>query len=95
MRISAALHAWVSLMMPDMGIDKRALILLNTPQDKDLVTATWNRAAIKICADGASDVLRSLHPDYVPTVVVGDMDSSSPEVRAHYRSLGCEVLEVG
>jgi thiamine pyrophosphokinase len=86
--------SWLARVLPAGLSSKRALILLNTPMDAALVETVWHMSNFKICADGAADRLLSVHPSYVPDAIVGDMDSASPESLNHYRSLGCDIIDL-
>ncbi|ESO93489.1 hypothetical protein LOTGIDRAFT_118906, partial [Lottia gigantea] len=54
-------------------------------------------ANIKLCIDGASNILYdyfdsdSLRCQYLPDIITGDFDSARPEVLQYYRDQGCEV----
>jgi thiamine pyrophosphokinase len=86
------ISSWLSRSFPRVAIDRRALILLNTPLTKSLVAEVWDFAGLRICADGAADRLRLVNPAAVPDVLVGDFDSVSPESLSHYRALGSDIL---
>lgn len=46
----------------------------------------------RICADGAANLLHEQDPQLVPTHIVGDLDSVTRQVRAHYERLGAAIV---
>lgn len=77
-----------------------ALILLNMRNDLDsneLVRKLWSKAALKVCADGGANRLHDSFENlneraqYVPDVIVGDLDSLRPDVSKYYQQLGSTV----
>lgn len=82
--------------------DPLALVILNTREDtesKELLRHIWRRSDFRVCADGGANRLYdSFKSDvseeraqYVPDLIVGDLDSLRPEVAAYYQVLGAEV----
>jgi thiamine pyrophosphokinase len=67
-----------------MGGEHDAVIMLNAPGHGPFEADAWNAGpprTHRICADGAANfVLSSSHPQARPNVILGDMDSISPEV---------------
>jgi hypothetical protein len=68
--------------------ERIALILVNTQvneQNVSYLRQLWSRADIKVCADGASNVLykwsstENPFDHYIPNYVIGDLDSMSQE----------------
>lgn len=47
----------------------------------------WQRCAVVLCADGAANRLLALDSgeDWLPTAIVGDLDSIEDSSRKHYR----------
>ncbi|CAM9814219.1 unnamed protein product, partial [Hapterophycus canaliculatus] len=101
----------------EVGVDRRdgdddgplALVILNVRRDsenRDLLRHLWDRAVIRLCADGGANRLHDSFGDgaddsggdqseerarFVPDVIVGDLDSLRPEVARYYEGLGCEI----
>lgn len=76
-----------------------ALIVLNQPQNEELLVAAWHAATLRVLADGAgtrlfTDLPSELRDALVPDVICGDLDSLSPSSRAHYEAAGVEVLRI-
>lgn len=75
-----------------------SLILLNRPIDKDVFLPLYNYASFIVLWDGASNRLYNLFEDserdrYLPTHIVGDLDSSKPEVIKYYEDRGVKILQ--
>ena len=75
-----------------------SLILLNRPIDKDIFIPLYNYASFIILWDGASNRLYKIFEDsersrYLPTHIVGDLDSSKPEVIKYYEDRGVKILK--
>ncbi|KTW31362.1 thiamine pyrophosphokinase [Pneumocystis carinii B80] len=77
---------------------KYAIIILNQPlsleYDKFLVL--WEKASLKICADGGANQLYMLYkdnPHILPDYIIGDMDSLSSFVLEAYSSKGVKIIE--
>lgn len=84
-----------------------ALVILNVrgeAESMDLLHHLWDRAALRLCADGGANRLHDSFGDgsgggdpseerarFVPDVIVGDLDSLRPEVARFYEGLGCEI----
>jgi thiamine pyrophosphokinase len=72
-------------LVPRAGSETRALILLNTEQDPDLLLACWPLAQkLRICADGAADQLRRLRRPEGPAAPSASSPSTSPP--SHYET---------
>ncbi len=78
-----------------------ALVILNTRDDVDsdsLLRRLWNRARVKVCADGGANRLYDRcettreRETYVPDAIVGDLDSIRDEVRTYYEQRGAQVV---
>lgn len=79
------------------NIDKRGLILLNTPcDDSKFIELVWKHSHVRICADGGANRLYNLNiPTLIPNVIVGDMDSIKKETLLYYKNNvngKCEIL---
>ncbi|KAI8999907.1 thiamine pyrophosphokinase [Hyaloraphidium curvatum] len=80
--------------------ERYALIVVNTPLcRRDSFEKIWNRAAVKICADGGANRLfdqfrgdDAAREEFLPGYIVGDLDSVRPEVMDHYAARGTRVL---
>ena len=75
-----------------------SLILLNRPIDKELFIPLYNYASFVVLCDGASNRLHDIFEDserdrYLPTHIVGDLDSSRAEVIEYYRERGVKIIE--
>ncbi|CAN0199372.1 unnamed protein product [Scytosiphon promiscuus] len=87
-----------------------ALVILNVRgegESMELLHHLWDRAALRLCADGGANRLHDSFGDgadssgggdpseerarFVPDVIVGDLDSLRPEVARYYEALGCEI----
>ncbi|KAJ3676163.1 hypothetical protein LUZ60_003575 [Juncus effusus] len=82
-----------------------ALVVLNQPLPR-FAPLLWNRAKIRVCADGGAnrvfDNMPQFFPDqnpsevrlrYVPNVIKGDMDSIRDEVKDFYLNLGVKIVD--
>lgn len=82
------------------------IILLNCPLPR-LVTHLWDRAALRICADGganrlfdefpklvSSQSVSAVQETYLPDLIVGDMDSIRPAVKAFYKERGVQLEDL-
>jgi thiamine pyrophosphokinase len=67
------------------------LVIVNSPSySVELTRRFWKICKIKICADGGGNRLydsltESERLNYIPTAIVGDLDSLRPEVSVFYR----------
>jgi len=87
------MRSWVPRALSDIGLERRALILLNTPLHEDLLRASWERSRLRICADGAADKLLAMAlPSFKPDLICGDLDSVGASTMQHYSALGVEVI---
>lgn len=75
---------------------RTALVILNAPipATSTLFDALWESSTIRVCADGGANRLYTSRPSLLPHLVIGDLDSLSPAVSAHYQSMGVEVRRV-
>ncbi|KAH7307655.1 hypothetical protein KP509_22G071100 [Ceratopteris richardii] len=85
---------------------ERPYVLLILNHDLPVLTLfLWNKASLRICADGGAnqiyDSLPNLFPNenpatvrerYKPDIIKGDLDSIRPEVKEFYSALGTEIL---
>lgn len=77
----------------------RGLIILNGPPlDEDLLERVWPSAQANptypiVCADGGANRLYETNSKRIPTAVVGDLDSVTPNVLAHYERHGVKVCK--
>jgi len=79
----------------DVPPTKQALILLNAPlgdSPSPLLRKLWETADVRICADGGANRLFRLQiSDWIPTAIVGDLDSVHSSVREYYEAKGVSV----
>lgn len=68
-----------------------ALIVLNGHPDKVILDYIAEDTQV-YCADGGANVLYNL--GIVPKIIMGDMDSIQPHVKAYYQEQGCEFITV-
>jgi len=81
---------------------KEALLVLNTPLDKNVLVSLMRRADTVVCADGGAnrvhdllegEGLQDLRRVLRPTAIKGDLDSIRDDVAAFYRDeLGVPVI---
>mmetsp|Transcript_41237 Transcript_41237/g.113740 ORF Transcript_41237/g.113740 Transcript_41237/m.113740 type:complete len:247 (+) Transcript_41237:124-864(+) len=71
-----------------------ALILLNVPFSVAKLRHFWAMAGVRICADGGANRLAQAGEDLVPDMIIGDLDSASPEVLDSFRARGVEVRDL-
>lgn len=76
-----------------------ALIVLNQPQNPDLLAALWGLASVRILADGAgtrlfNDLPPSLRDSLRPDLICGDLDSLSPAATAFYAAAGVQICRI-
>ncbi|WRT64836.1 thiamine pyrophosphokinase [Kwoniella shivajii] len=66
---------------------KYALIIVNQPIRKDLLSKAWTAAEVRLCADGGANRLYDIDEDkeYIPDLIKGDFDSIRPEVLEYYK----------
>ncbi|KAF2760673.1 thiamine pyrophosphokinase [Pseudovirgaria hyperparasitica] len=86
----------------DSKIENRCLVILNQPlQQRDTFEAIWTHASTWICADGGANRLHDLfegacqgrRSDFLPTAIVGDLDSLRQDVRQFYATKGVQIHE--
>ena len=53
----------------------------------------WKISSFRACADGGANRLYQAHPELVPDLIRGDLDSLQPSVRLHYEKYGTRVEE--
>ena len=76
-----------------------ALIVLNQPQNPDLLAALWRLASVRILADGAgtrlfNDLPPLLRDSLLPDLICGDLDSLSPAANAFYAAAGVQIRRI-
>ncbi len=65
---------------------KTALLILNGEKpSRELLEEFWQKAQLRVCADGAADILSSFHLE--PDIILGDLDSISPEIQHEFNSV--------
>lgn len=73
-----------------------AILILNQPINKNALDATIGGASLLVCADGGANRLRDLSElknGCLPDVIVGDLDSITPETMAFYEGLGVKIVK--
>lgn len=76
---------------------KISLIILNMPLlgDSEMFQSLWKRAELRVCADGGANrlfgALMERASDYVPHVIIGDLDSLSDGVKEFYVERGAHL----
>lgn len=84
--------------LPSEGFGTRYnLILLNSKTvSKHLLEKIWHSCDLKVCADGGGnrlfDTMHEETLEYIPNIIVGDLDSLRPEVADFYSEAGCPLL---
>ncbi|KAH8109581.1 thiamine pyrophosphokinase [Phellopilus nigrolimitatus] len=82
-------------------LERCALIILNQPFSKDLLSRVWAACQWRGCADGGAnrlfDVLQESSDlksaDFLPDLVKGDLDSLRSDVNEYYAGLGVPVVK--
>ena len=71
-----------------------ALILLNQPLPPRLTSYLFSKCSHRVCSDGGANQLFALAccSDMTPDQIVGDLDSISPSVLAHYSQRGTHII---
>ncbi|XP_011407686.1 PREDICTED: thiamin pyrophosphokinase 1-like [Amphimedon queenslandica] len=81
--------------------EKQALLLLNNGSSlgplENFLLKNWKKFAFRVCADGGSnslhDTLTEEHRvNFIPNVIIGDMDSIRPDVKDYYESKKSEII---
>ncbi|KAK1143916.1 thiamine pyrophosphokinase [Aspergillus melleus] len=76
-----------------------ALVVLNQPINENAFAVLKEHACVTICADGGAnhyyDLMKRQGREALdlPSLIIGDLDSISPDVRSHYTGLGVSVIE--
>ncbi|KAH8423640.1 thiamine diphosphokinase [Aspergillus melleus] len=76
-----------------------ALVVLNQPINEKAFAVLKGHACITVCADGGAnhyyDLMKRQGREALdlPSLIIGDLDSISPDVRSHYTDLGVSVIE--
>ncbi|XP_078046411.1 thiamine pyrophosphokinase 1 [Augochlora pura] len=85
---------------------KYAIVILNRPLlwNSNILLQIWENAQIKVTVDGGThrwlkylktqdiDLLHGKHSQYLPNLITGDMDSSSPEILEKLKSMGTRII---
>lgn len=75
-----------------------AVIVLNRFCDTRMLETLWNKAEIRMCADGGANHLYDLHTSslkrdqMIPEYIKGDMDSIRPDVASYYGASGTQLI---
>ncbi|KAL4974245.1 putative thiamine pyrophosphokinase [Aspergillus desertorum] len=75
------------------------LLILNQPTNETALAVLQKHALITVCADGGANRFfewaksKGVEGDALPTSIVGDMDSTRPDIRAHYANLGVNIVQ--
>ncbi|KAL4742600.1 thiamine pyrophosphokinase [Aspergillus similis] len=75
------------------------LLVLNQPINETALAVLWKHALITVCADGGANRFfewtksKGRENDDLPTTIVGDMDSTRPQIRTHYSNLGVNIVQ--
>lgn len=70
------------------------LVLTNTRiEDPSRLRWLWERAAVRVVADGGADRLRAALPDARPDAIIGDLDSIGRDASRIYSAMGVPVCE--
>jgi thiamine pyrophosphokinase len=74
--------------------DNLAVILLNSrfSEFSRIFENLWDRAGIRICADGGANALYPRSERKIPDVIKGDLDSAREDVLTHFRELGTKII---
>lgn len=73
--------------------EKYTLLVLDGEENNIfLLPGFTSRASDIVCTDGAANRLYKY--DILPSLVIGDLDSISPDVREYYRACGVRILHV-
>ncbi|KAL5000941.1 putative thiamine pyrophosphokinase, partial [Aspergillus recurvatus] len=75
------------------------LLVLNQPINETTLAILRKHSLITVCADGGANRFfewaksKGVEGDDLPTAIVGDMDSTRPEIRTHYANLGVNIVQ--
>ncbi|OGM50824.1 thiamine pyrophosphokinase [Aspergillus bombycis] len=76
-----------------------ALLILNQPINERAFRVLRRHAKITLCADGGANRFYSMMKAHdrestdLPDLIIGDLDSITPDTRAHYANLGVRIIE--
>jgi len=71
-----------------------AVVLINTPQSREVIGHVWDGAGLRVVTDGAADRLSQMAPELCPDLVIGDMDSACQRIVSSYEARGAEVADM-
>ncbi|KNG85408.1 thiamine pyrophosphokinase [Aspergillus nomiae NRRL 13137] len=76
-----------------------ALLILNQPINERAFRVLKRHAKITLCADGGANRFYSMMKAHdrestdLPDLIIGDLDSITPDTRTHYANLGVRIIE--
>ena len=71
------------------------MIVLNTPHSPEKLSAFWAAPETYwVCADGGADRLRQSLPEAQPQLIVGDLDSITPDTMEHFQTRGVPIRDL-
>lgn len=86
----------------NVGQRPRALIILNQPFSRALLSRLWSSCVLHCCADGGANRLYDTfgadpktRSAFVPNLIKGDLDSIRGEVRAYYAGKEVPIVQDG
>ncbi|KAF2435197.1 thiamine pyrophosphokinase-like protein 1 [Tothia fuscella] len=95
---------YLSSDVPSPNVELAGLIILNQPISTfSTFKRIWNHTNHRICADGGANRLYDIFSDleeehrdqYLPDLIIGDLDSLRLDVRRYYESQGVQIFEDG
>ncbi|KAE8347158.1 hypothetical protein BDV24DRAFT_54479 [Aspergillus arachidicola] len=75
-----------------------ALLILNQPINERAFRVLRRHAKVTLCADGGANRFYSMMKAHdqesidLPDLIIGDLDSISPDTRTHYANLGVRII---
>ncbi|KAE8330166.1 thiamine pyrophosphokinase [Aspergillus sergii] len=75
-----------------------ALLILNQPINERAFRVLRRHAKVTLCADGGANRFYSMMKAHdresidLPDLIIGDLDSISPDTKAHYANLGVRII---
>ncbi|KAE8420767.1 thiamine pyrophosphokinase [Aspergillus pseudocaelatus] len=76
-----------------------ALLILNQPINERAFRVLKRHAKVTLCADGGANRFYSMMKAHdresidLPDLIIGDLDSITPDTRSHYANLGVRIIE--